>query len=267
MEIDPLLLSKLLPTFVWPLGLGCFVLMGALAAYRWRRVQAALILLALAVLWVPSTRWAAGKLLKPLEWKYATAAEPPAADAIVVLGGCAEPALPPRTGVEIGDSGDRLLRAAELFRLGKAPIVLVAGGRVPWSDLGGSEAEDMRVLLESLGVPEASIVEEDRSRNTRENVVQTQRVLAERGVRRILLVTSALHMPRAMALFKRTGLEVTPVPTDYVLVRTGRRESGKAYAGEGIFQLVPEVQNLAYSTDAMREYVALLYYRIRGLVD
>lgn len=265
--MDTLLLSKLLPTFAWPLGLGCFLLVAGLAAHRWRRVQAALLVATLGVLWVPSTRWAAGKLLRSLEFEYLATNDLPVADAIVVLGGCAEPALPPRTGVEIGASGDRLFRAAELFLLGKAPIVVVSGGRVPWSDLGGSEAEDMSVLLERLGVPREAILKEERSRNTRENALQTKRLLSERGLRRILLVTSARHLPRSVPLFERAGLDVTPVPTDFILVRTPRRDPAERHAGEWLFQIVPEVQNLAHSTDALREHLALFYYRIRGLVD
>lgn len=265
--MDTLLLSKLLPTLVWPLALGCFLLVAALVAYRWRRVQALLIVAALAVIWVPSTRCAAGALGRPLEWKYPGTNDLPSVDAIVVLGGSAGPALPPRTGVELGESGDRLLRAAELYHLGKAPIVLVSGGRTPWSDLGGSEAEDMSVLLERFGVPRGAIVKEDGSRNTRENAQQTKNLLEQRGLRRILLVTSALHMPRAFALFERAGLEVTPAPTDFYLVRVGRRGSGKTHAGEWIFQIVPEVGNLSRSTDALKEYLAMAYYRMRGLVD
>jgi len=135
-KMDTLLLSKLLPTLVWPLGLGCFLLVASLAAYRWRRVQALLIAAALGLIWVPSTRCVAGKLLKPLEWKYPGTNDLPSVDAIVVLGGSARPALPPRTGVELGESGDRLLRAAEtVLPLPEVPLRLLQHSIAPMARL------------------------------------------------------------------------------------------------------------------------------------
>ncbi len=265
--MDTLLLSKLLPLFVFPLGLAWFLLLAAIAAYRFRRVQLGIIVMALAVLWLPSTRWAAGALGRPLEWMYPGTNDLPSADAIVVLGGSAEPAIPPRTGVEIGASGDRLLRAAELFQLRKAPLVVVSGGRSPWSGVGGTEAADMSALLSRLGVPAEAIIEEGRSRNTRENVLQVSKILEARGADEILLVTSALHMPRALALFARTGLSVVAAPTDFELVRATQPGVAVPKPMAWSFTWIPEVRNLAYSTDALREYFALMYYRMRGLVD
>lgn len=124
----------------------------------------------------------------------------------------------------------------------------------------------MATILETLGVPAGAIVLESRSRNTRENAVATRELLAPRGVRRILLVTSALHMPRAVALFERQGFDVIAAPADFWYVPAG--SDGEAPSAWGwILDVLPDAEGLAHSTEALREYLALAYYRGRGLVD
>ena len=72
----------------------------------------------------------------------------------------------------------------------------------------------MKALLLRLGVPDEAIVMETQSRNTAENALYTGEILRERGFARVLLVTSALHMPRAMKLFRARGIDAVPAPTD-----------------------------------------------------
>ena len=74
----------------------------------------------------------------------------------------------------------------------------------------------MRALLVDLGVPPGRIVLEERSRNTRENAEFTAGLLKEYRVQRVLLVTSALHMRRAVGEFERAGVDVVPAATDHV---------------------------------------------------
>src|SRR5205085_6891262 len=84
-----------------------------------------------------------------------------------------------------------------------------------------TEAEAARTVLEEWGVPESAILVETRSKNTAENGAFSRDVLATRGIQRVLLVTSAYHMPRAVAAFRRAGLQVSPSPTD---IQTGWSE-------------------------------------------
>lgn len=73
----------------------------------------------------------------------------------------------------------------------------------------------MRRLLLDLGVPAEAILLEESSRNTRQNASESAALLKARGIRRILLVTSATHMDRALGHFREAGLEVTPAPADF----------------------------------------------------
>ena len=98
----------------------------------------------------------------------------------------------------------RVARAVELYRAGAAPaLVLSGGGTGPVS-----EAESMRDLALAAGVPEGALLCESDSRNTVENAVNTARLLGQRGLGRVILVSDGTHLPRAALLFRLAGIEV-----------------------------------------------------------
>jgi len=267
MEFDvSFLLSNLVPPLLYPLGLGCLLVAAAALRERRRPGLRALLLGALGVLWLSGTWIVSEPLGRSLEWRYLPVAEPPSADRIVVLGGVTEPVITPRQSVELGSEANRLLQAARLWRAGKAPIVVLCGGHVPGSDGKRPESADMADVLELLGVPASAILEEDRSRNTYENAVEARRLLEPAGVNRILLVTSALHMPRAVASFRRQGFEVTPAPTDFRIVAEETHTRA-----EFIFRLLrsvlPDAETLAYTTRALHEYLGIAIYKVEGRID
>jgi uncharacterized SAM-binding protein YcdF (DUF218 family) len=105
----------------------------------------------------------------------------------------------------------------------------------------------MRGAIVRLGVRDDAIVLEERSLNTEDNALNTARIAHRIGARRILLVTSSLHMPRAMTLFERTGLEVVPVPVPERAVRTTLLD-----------KWMPSRSALWRSGRALKEYVALV---------
>ena len=170
----------------------------------------------------------------------------PHAQAIVVLGGTVSPPSGKSTEINLGRAG-RVWYAARLFHAGKAPMVLLSGG----GDLehqAFSEARAMAVFLQDLGVPGQAIALEEASRNTRENAAFSAALLKARGIEHILLVTSALHMPRALVLFKAQGLQVTPEPTDF---GAGREPPS------GLLAWLPDAGALNGSALAMKELVGL----------
>ena len=124
-----LFLSKLLPLFVYPLGLACVLMIAALIARRRRpRLTTIAIVVALALLLVGGNRWAALRVVRSLEWRIIPSAPLPRAEAIVVLGGATAPAFWPRPWVHLSEAGDRVLYAAKLYREGKAPLLILSGG-------------------------------------------------------------------------------------------------------------------------------------------
>jgi uncharacterized SAM-binding protein YcdF (DUF218 family) len=258
-------LSKLLPLFVYPLGLACMLLLLAMAAGKDTRARAGFIITAIAVLWLSSTTGFSNLLARSLEWRYPAPKEIPAADVMVVLGGGTEPAASPRPSVEVNGAGDRVLYAASLFRSGKAKHILLSGGNIAWLNDGSTTpAEDMASILTSIGVPEEALWLETESQNTYENALFSKKILAENEINRILLVTSALHMPRSVALFEKQGLEVIPLPVDFTITEKESPHDRSDALLAKIIDVIPQVSNLSLTTNAMKEYIGFFIYKLQG---
>lgn len=249
--------SNLLPLAVFPLGLSLALLLLSLLLWRRRGFAFGLVLLSLVLLAVASSPTFSNYLSASLERQYPPlpVAESPAADAIVVLGGGIGAAVVPALELDLGDAADRVRHAARLFLAGKAPLVIASGGALPWLDAAGPEAPRMGRLLREWGVPEGEILLEPDSRNTRENAVNTQRLLSERGIGAVLLVTSAQHMPRALGAFRAVGVEAIPSPTDF---------QAAPLTLPTALRYLPDAEALYHTTLAAREYLGLLWYWLRG---
>ena len=257
-------LSKLLPTFIYPIGLVTIFLFAALLLRRSPRWQRICIWSALAILLITSNNWVPSLLTRSLEWQYLPLETYPQTEVIVVLGGTTQSALYPRQIVEIGGAGGRLLYAAHLYHEGAAPRLLLTGGYVNWMVDRNAPANDMAEILQMLGVPEEALWYETESRNTYENALFTRRILDEKGIDKIILVTSALHMPRAVAIFEQQGFEVVPAPADYNLTQSDWKRLWEPNLSTQLFNLLPSVGNISETTNAFKEYIGILTYRLRG---
>jgi len=172
----------------------------------------------------------------------------PTADAIVVLGGGMVGPLPPVIYPEFGGPGNRCWHAARLYKAGKAPLVIPSG-------IGEEEATIP--FLKDMGVPESAICLEPASRNTEENALFTARLLSRKGLRRVLLVTSAWHMRRSMFLFKSVGVDVVPVATDY-----GASVSDIRGERRSLLNQLPNAGTLSDNTVMFKEYLGYWVYRV-----
>jgi uncharacterized SAM-binding protein YcdF (DUF218 family) len=258
-------LSKLLPLFAYPLGLGCALLIAALIFNKHKRLRTGLIIAAVAILWIFSNRWVDLALTRSLEWQYLPVAGAPKAEAIVVLGGGTYPAQYPRPTTEMSGAGDRVFYAAHLYRDGRAPLVLLSGGTIEWmGDTPSTPASEMADIITFMGVPQSALVLEDKSQNTHEDAVLSAQMLKEKGIHRILLVTSAIHMPRAMAVFKKQGLDVIPAPTDFKVTQDVWDGLLHASPESFIINLLPDASDLGSTTNALKEIIGLLVYQLMG---
>jgi len=244
------LLSKLLDLLLAPLT---WAILLVAAAVVWRRRSAAgwLAGAAGAVLLVFSSGPVANGLTRLAEAGVRSTLRPGVVyDAAIVLGGGIDPDASKASGrVELNPAGDRMIAGLELFLSGRAQnLLLSAGGPEPEEPV---EADWGAKLLRSLGVPADRIVLERESRNTRENAERSALIVRERGWKTLLLVTSAMHMPRAAASFRRAGLEVDVLPVD-------RRHGAKGG------NWLPRVESLERSTGALRELAGRLVYRLAG---
>ena len=252
-------LSKILPLFVMPLGVVLVLSLLALVLLRKGRknIASGFLMVAVIVLWVTSTPIIGAALYRSVEARYPPRAlsDIPQAGCIVVLGGALQAPAPPRIDIEMNDSVDRIYKAAELFHAGKAPYLVVTGGNQPWSTYARAEADLIRDLLVQWGVPRDSILLEGSSRNTRENALYTKTLMDSINCESALLVTSAAHMPRALAAFRSVGVSATPVSTDVRVAATNSLQ---------LKDFLPDARALMMSQDAIRELIGQWVYELNG---
>lgn len=260
-------LSKFLPLLVYPLGLACVLILIGLVFSHARAVRTLMMWGALLVLVVGGNRWVSASLARSLETQVAPVLPVPQADMIVVLGGGTESFGPPRAAVELNGAGDRVLYAARLYREGVAPRLLLSGGNITWLDSRPSTpAEEMKDVLIFLGVPEDALVLQSESQNTYEDALFSKRILRDEGIKRIVLITSAMHMPRSKALFEKMGIEVIPAPADYSVPDYVWQDLWHGDFPAQVINLLPSVGSLSQTTNALKEYFGYWMYQLRGWI-
>jgi uncharacterized SAM-binding protein YcdF (DUF218 family) len=246
-------LAKLGGFFLAPLTMVMSCALVALALAFSGRGRAALVVgvAACGGLWMASTPAVAIALVRDLESRYQplTVAATPPADAIVVLGGALSGAYPPtRPTFNLAPAAGRVWHAAALYRAGKARWVIVAAGNRPNDTELQPETQAIGEMLQALGVPRQALRLDSNSRNTRENARQALREARAVGARSVLLVTSAIHMERAVRTFEREWqgepIRLIPATTDYWMVGTR----------QGLDLWFPTASALGIVTSALKEY-------------
>lgn len=228
-----------------------------LALLRWRKTGMAFVATGffwLAAWSLPVTSLVLGGYLENL-YPHPPPQQLPTADVIVVLGGNTANAR--ANWFEPYDrrtATTRVDTAADLYLAGRAPKVLLSGGALE-GDV--SEAKGMAHAIRQLGVPEDALILENDSRSTYENAALSEAQLRDNHIQRVLLVTSALHMPRAVATFTKQDLEIIPAasPPQIVLPADG-----------SVSPWWPNQRTLDASRSIIKEYAALFLYWLRGWV-
>jgi uncharacterized SAM-binding protein YcdF (DUF218 family) len=241
------------------LWLACLVLLAGL----WRRRQErrrrlavfTVLFLLLTASCVPAVSYLA---VGSLEWRYPPLTERPKdVEAIVVLAGGLRPADGPALSAQPSeDSTYRCLRAAEMYLQGPRCPVFLSGGVPPTSTPVPSLARVMRDFLVDHGVAADDLIEEGDSQSTHENAVNTARLLGERGVRRVLLITSAYHMERAVRCFRKQGIDVVPCGCHYM----ARRLKAE------LANFLPNPKGARGLAAALHEWLGVAWYTLRGYV-
>lgn len=248
------ILSKVLLVFIFPLPL--FILLQTLAALFSRRIQSRhLLALPALLLWIFSTVPVSQSLIRGLEDSY-----PPVpveqvkkADYIIVLGGMVQNNTRYPERPELNGAADRLFAAAELWKNDKADTILFSGGSGMVDFPNQKEADSALYFLKQLGVPSDKIILESESKNTYENAVYSHKLIP--GDSRVILVTSAFHMMRAIDVFQNAGIQVVDFyPVDYKSVEIKN----------SFFDYVPDLASLGNSSLAIKEWMGMVAYRFAG---
>lgn len=252
-------LSSFLTNLVIPLNLSITLLLIAAILFilRWRRT--AFLIAAASLGWVlfwslpASSLWAGGRLEQL--YPYKPPASMPTAQAIVVLGGStAGGRLNWFEPYDSATATSRVDTAALLYEAHRAPLVVLSGAALEGST---SEAKMMANVLKQRQIPPEALVLENKSYTTHENALYTSEELKRRNIGQVLLVTSALHMPRAMAVFRKQGISAIAAPSPPQIVVPND-------PGFSFWQ--PDMRALAASRSIVKEYVGLLVYWIRGWI-
>jgi uncharacterized SAM-binding protein YcdF (DUF218 family) len=192
-----------------------------------------------------------------LEWPYpALAQRPDDIQAIVVLGGGVFVPDGQRRQSELdADTQARCLLAADLYLQRRPCPIVVSGGKSP-DDAGPAPAEVMRDLLVRLGVNSADILVEARSRSTFDNAVESCQLLRHKHLAKIVLVTDATHLRRAVGCFARQGMDVTPGGCQY---RATPHDGSR-------LEIVPNPGALRDSQRFFHEWLGVTWYWLRGRI-
>ena len=174
------------------------------------------------------------------------------ADAVVVLSGMVK-TIQTKNGLdyEWGEAADRIFAGIDLFKSNKAPVLMLTGGKLPWS-IGVPEGEYLRDVAIDLGVPKKDILLTENVENTDQEAKAIKKLLSSDNPK-VILVTSAFHMPRAQLVFEAAGVNVIPSPVDFIIG-----------AGKLTFMnFIPSASSFEDTSFFVREMIGRTYYNLK----
>jgi uncharacterized SAM-binding protein YcdF (DUF218 family) len=219
------------------------------------------VLLTLLVTILGGTDLAAWLLLR-LErpWIAVKLIELPVCDAVVVLGGGAEPSRIDVGGIRLTKAADRILTGLELMRWGRAPAMVVGGGMERVDDVDKVESDLIRTRIGDWKPPLTwEIVSLGAAADTHDEALRLVPLAQQRGWKKLLLVTSANHMLRATSVYRAAGFEVVPAPCNFLVAGNAKPP------GFGIG--IPGSAGFERFSTWLHETVGWEMYRRRGWLD
>lgn len=237
------------------------LLIGWVVSFKWARAGRWIVGIGFILLVVFSQALLPQYLARPLENRIPAGELPEKIDGIVVLTGGVYFEAVRGDLVDLNDTADRIIQAVILAKRHPEAKIIITGGSGSFNQGDDRrEADYYARLARSLGIEEERIVIDRDSRNTHESAVACAKIAKDRFPGDIVLITSALHMPRALGCFNREGLDVIPFPVDY-------RTKNDRYDMIKPDWFLPKVGNLGLLYDAAREWTGLAMYRRQGYTD
>ena len=174
------------------------------------------------------------------------------ADAVVVLSGMVK-TIQTKNGLdyEWGEAADRIFAGIDLFKSNKAPVLILTGGKLPWS-IGVPEGEYLRDVAIDLGVPKKDILITENVENTDQEAKAIKKILLLDNPK-VILVTSAFHMPRAQLVFEAAGINVIPFPVDFII-------GAEKFT---FMSFIPSAGSFSSTSFFVREMIGRTYYSLK----
>ncbi len=245
-----LFFNKFLPIFVLPVGWVALLVVFAI----WKKKRWPLVA-ALAVLYFASLPWVGSRLLGWVESRHPAVpvASAGPADAVVVLGGLLGPRVDAGVLPNFTDASERFEGGVALFQAGRADWLIFTGAGMDWKDRTSTEGDELKRIAVSRGVPADKILVTGSVTNTADEAKRVTELMKERGWKRVILVTTAWHMPRSAYLFKKAGVDFTAFPVDFRLDPVRNATA---------IDFVPRGEAWMQTETALRECYGYLFYRI-----
>lgn len=192
-------------------------------------------------------------LMENLEQYHTTEGEVSFKEYAVVLGGDNIHIIKSNSQFNYSESFDRVGEALHLYRQKKISKIILTGGDVDYGGTVVNESTSSAKWLIAMGVSEADIITEEKSRSTLENASFVKEIVEARKIPEFYLITSASHMRRALGVFKKLGMNAVPFPVDYRVA--GQNKRIWKYFGLGKLNLLKV---------AVHEYLGIAYYMALG---
>ena len=245
-------LHKILPLFLMPIMI--VILLIVIGLYKKRN---SFIYLAIALLYTLSTPIFSNAFFKLVEGEQhqKSIVSIEQADAIVVLSGMLS--LHEINGEEYIEWGDpdRFFAGIALMKAGKATNLIFTGAKIGWAESSRTEGAALADYAADYGIPYDHIFVSPLVANTADEAVAVKKMALGN---KIILVTSAFHMPRAQMLFENEGLEVVPYPVDFKSLTTD---------SVTFMDYLPNGQSLAKTEMGMRELIGRLFYWLKLMIN
>jgi uncharacterized SAM-binding protein YcdF (DUF218 family) len=248
-------LNKSLPLLCLPVALSLSLL--AIALRRNRSLVIAITILVLVFLGSPAV---ANFLMSSLEdrYPYRPVADCPQSDAVFVFGGMLGPRDRADGSIAWNEAAERFDRAVQIVKWGKAPLLVLSGGAERYSD-AGDEGELLKKEAMNRGLAPDEILVTQIANNTEQEARVLCRLVALQHWKKILIVTSAFHMARAMQLSEQCPAQLIAVPVAY---QTPDPRTSWAY--RRLEYYIPQAEGLSTAERALREYLGISFYSIFG---
>jgi uncharacterized SAM-binding protein YcdF (DUF218 family) len=243
------------PGLIWAV-----LLVVSLLAFRKKAPAAGFLALAAAGwLWAVGATPMSASLLAGLEKPYErTRSTPlPSGDALLMLGGAVGFSSRELVWFGTGEATDRLLTAAEMMRQNRARTLLLSGASYTWNGQKRPDAEIVAGWLRAWKLPVGELLILPASVNTHEEALNTAALVKARGWRRLILVSSAYHLARSVAVFRKSGVEVIPLGCDFLGVAA-------LDTPESLWGVVPRQDNIKLFHAWLHEELGLLWYWWKG---
>ncbi|WP_428664995.1 YdcF family protein [Runella sp.] len=251
------ILSKTIDVFLMPLTMVCMAFLYAILTKNRARSRKVLIS-TLVGLYLVSNPILVNELLKWWELKPLDR-ESTYEVGVVLTGGIIKSYHRPSKYIWFSKSGDRALQAFELYKRGRIKKIIISGGEgsLRGSKVNNSENEGIRQYLIDSGVAAADIIQDSLSLNTRQNAINTAKILKEQfKTNKCVVITSAFHMRRSIGCFNKEGITVVPWPGHYL------QENSILWFDK----LFPSEDALAYFYLVWHEMIGYVVYKMVGYI-